>query len=321
MFKDTEEISGTIMTEDMPVTRELPFLAAVFSSMLCIVFGSNAVAIKISLSGLGAFTTAGFRFAMAALAIYLWARLTGRPFGLRKGQIRQVLVVSVLFTVQLSLLYLGLTKTNASRATLLINLQPFFVLILANYFVPGDQITKKKSLGLLLGFAGMASVFLGKEGITADVQIGDFLILNCAFLWACNAIYIKRIIHAFDFFHITLYPMIFSVPFFFLGALLWDSAMISYVDSEVLGALLYQGLITASFGFLAWNHMLQKYGAVALHSFIFLMPVAGVMLGGILLGEPITYNIVLALILIVSGILVVNLKTGKYTRIFSTKET
>jgi drug/metabolite transporter (DMT)-like permease len=258
---------------------------------------------------------------MASLAVYLWARLTGRPFVLGKGQMRQILIVAALFTVQLSLLYLGLTKTNASRATLLINLQPFFVLILANYFVPGDQITKKKSLGLLLGFAGMASVFLGKEGITADVQVGDFLILIFAFLWACMAVYIKRIIHAFDFFQITLYPMIFSVPFFFLGALLWDSAMISYVDTEVLGALLYQGLITASFGFLAWNHMLQKYGAVALHSFIFLMPVAGVMLGGILLGEPITYNLVLALILIVSGILVVNLKTEKYTRIFSTKDT
>ena len=117
MLKDTEEISGTIMTEDMPVTRELPFLAAVFSSMLCIVFGSNAVAIKISLSGLGAFTTAGLRFAMASLAIYLWARLTGRSFILRKGQMRQILIVAALFTVQLSLLYLGLTKTNASPST------------------------------------------------------------------------------------------------------------------------------------------------------------------------------------------------------------
>jgi drug/metabolite transporter (DMT)-like permease len=258
---------------------------------------------------------------MAALAIFLWARLTGRPFSLRKGQMRQILIVAALFTVQLSLLYLGLTKTNASRATLLINLQPFFVLFLAHYFVAGDRITKKKSLGLFLGFSGMASVFFGKEGVTAAVQVGDFLILIFAFLWACMAVYMKRIIHAFDFCHITLYPMIISVPCFFMGGLLWDSAMIAHVDSRVLGALLYQGLITASLGFLAWNHMLQKYGAVALHSFIFLMPVAGVMLGGIMLGEPITHNIVLALILIVSGILVVNLKTGKYIRVFSKKDT
>lgn len=310
-MKNEKEISGRTMAEGMPVNRELPFLAAVFSSVLCIIFGSNAVAIKISLSGLGAFTTAGLRFAMAALAIYLWARLTGRPFGLRKGQMRQILVVSVLFTVQLSFLYLGLTKTNASRSTLLMNLQPFFVLVLAHFFVPGDRMTKKKSLGLLLGFSGMASVFLGKEGVTADVQIGDFLILITAFLWACTAVYMKRVIHAFQSFQITLYPMVFSVPFFFLGALLWDDAMVSHVDSEVLGALFYQGLITASFGFLAWNHMLQKYGAVSLHSFIFLMPVAGVMLGCVLLGEPITHSIVLALILIVLGIVVVNLKTGE----------
>jgi hypothetical protein len=105
---------------------------------------------------------------------------------------RRLLIVSVLFTVQFSLLYFGLTKTNASRATLLINLQPFFVLVLAHCFVPGDRITKRKSLGLLLGFTGMASVFLGKEGVTTDVQIGDFSILISAFLWACNRGYSGR---------------------------------------------------------------------------------------------------------------------------------
>jgi len=54
--------------------------------------------------------------------------------------------------------------------------------------------------------------------------------------------------------------------------------------------------------------MLKKYGAVSLHSFIFIMPIAGVLLGGLVLGEPITPKILLALLLIVSGIFIVNLK-------------
>ncbi|PQP33469.1 EamA/RhaT family transporter, partial [Desulfobacteraceae bacterium SEEP-SAG9] len=88
----------------------------------------------------------------------------------------------------------GMSKTNASRGTLLINLQPFFVLFLAHYFIPGDRITKKKFLGLFMGFSGMALVLLGKKGVTADIQTGDFLILITAFVWACNTVYIKRII-------------------------------------------------------------------------------------------------------------------------------
>jgi drug/metabolite transporter (DMT)-like permease len=304
------------MIENTPNNQELPFLAAIFTSFLCIVFGANAVAIKISLSGLGAFTTAGLRFGTATFIIFLWAKITRHSFTIKKGQAHQLLIVSVLFTVQLSLLYFGLSKTNASRGTLLINLQPFFVLFLAHYFIPGDRITKKKILGLSMGFTGMALVFLGKKGITTDVQIGDFMIVITAFLWACNTAYIKRIINAFDPFQIVLYPMIFSVPFFFLAGFIWDSTMIGHVNLKVLVSLFYQAILTASFGFVAWNNMLQKYGAVSLHSFIFIMPIAGVILGGVVLGEPITFNILLALLLIVSGILVVNWKTKKYAPLF-----
>jgi drug/metabolite transporter (DMT)-like permease len=304
------------MIGEVPNNQELPLSAAVSTSMLCFGFGANAVAIKISLSGLGAFTTAGFRFSIAALAILLWAGITQRALCVKKGQAHQLLIISMLFTAQLGLLYLGLNRTNASRGTLLINLQPFFVLFLAHCFIPGDQITKRKILGLLVGFSGMTFVFLEKKGVTTDIQAGDFIILLTAFIWACNTVYTKKIIHAFDPFQIVLYPMIFSIPFFFLAGLLWDGTMIGHVNVTVLSALLYQSLVVASFGFVAWNSMLQKYGAVSLHSFLFIMPVSGVLLGGLVLGEPITLNILLALALIVSGILVVNVKAKKYAPLF-----
>lgn len=304
------------MIENTPNNQDVPFLAAMFTSLLCIVFGANAVAIKISLSGLGVFTTAGLRFGMAAVAIFLWAKITRRSFHIKKGQIYQLLIISALFTLQLSLLYLGLSKTNASRGTLLVNLQPFFVLFLAHYFIPGDRITKRKVLGVFMGFTGMAFVFLGKKGITTDVELGDVFILTAAFLWACNTAYTKRIINAFDPFQIVLYPMIVSVPFFFIAGFIWDSTMIIHMNLNVLGSLVYQGLLTGSFGFVAWNNMLQKYGAVSLHSFIFIMPIAGVVLGGVVLGEPITFNMVFALLLIVSGIVVVNFKTRTYAPLF-----
>ena len=165
------------MLEDTPNNQELPLLATIFTSMLCIGFGANAVAIKISLTGLGVFTTAGLRFSMATLAIFFWASVTRRSFALKKGQAHQLLIISMLFTVQLGLLYFGLNRTNASRGTLLVNLQPFFVLFLAHCFIPEDQITKKKILGLFMGFTGMAMVFLGKKDITTDIQTGDFIIL------------------------------------------------------------------------------------------------------------------------------------------------
>jgi len=299
------------MIDATPQNKDFSFLAASFTVFICMLFGANAVAIKISLEGIGVFTTAGIRFAIASVAIFLWAKITGRSFKINKDQILQLLVISIVFTIQLSLFYLGLSKSNASRGTLLVNFQPFFTLFLAHFFIPGDRITKRKIMGILLGFAGVAFVFLEKKGVASDFEVGDVMILTAAFLWSCNAVYTKRIISAFKPFQIALFPMIFSVPFFFLEGVLWDHHMIVFIDSKIIGAMVYQSLVTASFGFVVWNSLLQRYGAVALHSFIFIMPISGVLLGGLILGEPLTVNILIAMLLIVAGILMTHIKQKK----------
>ena len=296
--------------------QEFSFFVGIFSAFLCVIFGSNAVAIKFSFSGLGVFTTAAIRFSIAAIAIYIWARTTGQSLVLKKGQLCQVLILAALFAVQLSMFYFGISKSNASRGTLISNLLPFWILFLAHFFIPGDRITRRKLFGILLGFSGVAFMFAEKKGVTADFRTGDLIILSATVIWSCSVIYLKRIISAFSAFQITLYSMVFSVPVFLLEALLWDTPMISKLDFKIIGAVLYQSLITATFGFVTWNMLLQKYGAVALHSFIFIMPIAGVALGGLVLGEPITSKLLIALALIVAGILVVHLKPRKEAPVY-----
>jgi drug/metabolite transporter (DMT)-like permease len=262
--------------------------------------------VKIAFSGIGIFTSAAIRFGIASVAIFIWAMTTGQTIVLKKGQIHQVLIFSLLFTVQLSLFYLGLSKSNASRGTLLANLVPFFILFLAHFFIPGDRITKRKLLGILLGFGGVIFMFIDEEAIHAGFRTGDLIILCAVSIWSCATVYLKRIIGTFSPFQLVMYSTLFSVPLFLAAALLWDNAMIFQLNAAVIGAILYQSLITASFGFVAWNTMLKKYGAVSLHSFMFIMPIAGVALGGLVLGEPISLKILLALAFIVFGILVVH---------------
>jgi drug/metabolite transporter (DMT)-like permease len=290
---------------------DFSIFASILSAFLCVVFGANAVAIKLAFSGVGVFTSAAIRFSIAALAIWVWARTSGKPLAPTKGRFYLLLIFAALFTAQLSLFNLGLSKSNASRGTLISNLLPFWVLFLAHFFVPGDRITRRKFVGILLGFSGVAFMFAEKKGVTDAFKVGDLIILSATIVWACNVIYVKRIIGFFSPFQVTFYAMIFSVPLFLLEAFLWDTPMVFKLDFKVIGALLYQSLITAAFGFVTWNKLLQEYGAVALHSFIFLMPIAGVALGGLVLGEPITSKIIAALALIVAGIMVVHVKPGK----------
>ncbi|RPJ79865.1 MAG: DMT family transporter [Deltaproteobacteria bacterium] len=286
---------------------EPSFLATLAIIGICTTFGANTVFVKITLSGMGAFTTAGSRFFIASMTITLWALLTKRSILIKKTQIKEMLILSVIFICQLGLFNLGLSLTYASRGSLIINLQPFFVLILAHFFIPGDSFTSKKLVGILLGFAGVTIMFLQKDGISSDLRSGDFLMLASVFLWAINAIYTKKIISGFKPFQLVLYPGILSVPFFFLAGYLWDTQMFGTINLKVFGSLLYQSLITASFGFVVWINMLQKYGAVTLHSYIFIIPISGVLLGGFLLDEPVgTVNIILASLLIAAGIVIVH---------------
>jgi len=298
-------------TATMPSNPNVGLRAGVAIILLCILFGANVVAIKVTYEGFGVFSAACLRFGMAAMTIALWALLGGRSFRLADGQWKPLLIYSILFTVQLSLFYVGLSRTYASRGTLLINMLPFFVLILAHFFIPGDRITRRKLIGLILGFGGVVCVFSGKEVLTGDIRSGDGLVFLATCIWAGNAVYIKRVISTFNPFHIVFYSMLFSLPFFLIGACWFDDVVLKTFSWRALAALFYQTFVTASFGFIAWNSLLKTYGAVTLHSFVFIMPLVGLVLSGWLLSEPLSPNLWLALILIVAGILVVHFRTSE----------
>jgi drug/metabolite transporter (DMT)-like permease len=287
--------------------NSLPLGASLYATFLCVLFGANATAIKISLGGFGIFTVAGLRFSIAAMALVIWAALTRKPLALNnRKQVFQMWILSLIFTIQISCFYIGLSKTTASHGTLISNLLPFIVLILAHFYIPGDRITMKKSIGIAFGFSGVLCLLLDQGGLSGNIHRGDSFVLVAVFLWGCNAIYLKRIIADFHAVQVTVYPMIFSIPFFFLGGWLWDAPMVGTMDMSIFLSMLYQSLVTAAYGFISWNLMLQKFGATAVHTFIFIMPISGVFFGVCLLGEPLTTALVISIVLIVTGIMVVH---------------
>jgi drug/metabolite transporter (DMT)-like permease len=264
------------------------------------------VAIKISLTGLGVFTTAGLRFGIAAVVIFFWAKLTGKPVRLTSHQLQLMLILGVIFYVQLSLFYLGLSRTTASHGTLIANILPFVVLVLAHFFIKEERISTKKVVGLVFGFCGVL-LLLGDAGhMEQEVLRGDLFVLAAVMIWGGNAIYTKRIIGSFHPIQITLYPLAVAAPLFLVTALFFDQEMVRYVDASILGAMAYQTFVTASFGLIGWMMMIKRYGATTLHSFIFIMPISGVFFGVLILGEPLTKNLIGSILLVTVGLIVVN---------------
>ena len=227
------------MTAERPVIKDLPVMGFFFSAFLSFLFGANTIAIKISLTGLGIFSKAAIRFSLAAVTILAWALATHQPIAIRKGQIHQLVILSIIFSIQLALFYFGIRKTYASRGTLLANMQPFFVLILAHIFIPGDRITGKKLIGMLLAFTGVAFVLLQRQGVASDLKTGDIIVLCAAFLWACNGVYTKKVLVGLQPYQVVLYPMLIASPLLFAGAWLAGETIPSHLDRDVILAVMY----------------------------------------------------------------------------------
>ncbi len=287
--------------------------AALFIIFLCMLFGGNGVAMKLGYTGLDPYTSAGIRFTLASSLLIFWAKYKQIPLKLDASQIRMISIQCVLFLVQAAGFHLGLNHTTASHGALIANVLPFMVLILAHFFIPGDRITLKKAVGIILGFVGVVVLFFDEPDMNSDLQKGDILVMGAVVCWSISAVYVKRIIDRFNATQITLYPMSFSIPFFFIIGYIWDAPMVTDVTPTVVMAIFYQGAITAAFGFVAWNTMLQRFGATALHSFVFTVPLAGVTFGVLFLNEPVTPHLLTAIVCIVAGIVVVNMKRRKKT--------
>jgi len=306
-----QDKGGPLKTDVNDLTSEatnhgLPLGTSLYVAFLCILFGANAVAIKISLTGLGVFTTAGLRFALASITIFLWARYTGKPLAINLTQLRQLILLSITFFTQISLFSFGLARTTASHGTLIGNILPFMVMILAHFFIPGDRINLRKISGLILGFSGVVLLLLDSITMTGRMLQGDMLVLMAVLFWSCNVVYIKKIVEKLHPVQVTIYPMIMIAPLFLFCGFLFDEPMVRFIDATIIKAMLYQTFVTTSFGFVAWNTMIRKFGASTLHSFIFIMPISGVFLGVVLLDEPLTANLIFSIVLVVTGLIVVN---------------
>ena len=111
----------------------------------------------------------------------------GLPFAYGGRARLFILAQGAAFTANQVLLYLGLAETTAGRGAILLNVQPFFTLLLLPLFVPTERLDSRRLLGTVVAFAGVVFV-LAERGVSGGTWIGDLLVLAAAALWTSNVI-------------------------------------------------------------------------------------------------------------------------------------
>ena len=292
-----------------PIGRKSVLLALAVS----VIRGGNQVALKFALVAFAPFWTALGRMAIGAVAVGCWSRLRGIPLLPRPDERNALVSLGVLFTLQIGLMHYGADFTSPAYATVLMNSNPIFTSFFAHFAVPGDRLSQRRLLGLVIAFAGVCVVFLGRpEARLASAPLfGNLLLLISSILVAMRTIYTQRVVQRIKPEKTALWQMIFSLPLF-LAAALWDvSGPREAVDWRALSAVFYQGVIVGGLGFTVWAHLLRHHAPGPLTFFNFTVPLFGVALSAVMMGEAVTSRLIFGAAAVFIGIWLATATTRK----------
>lgn len=292
--------------EDPKLGDKLDAKAAILLTVLCLIWGLNAVAMKYATAGIAPIFCAGLRSLIATICLMGW--MAFRRITLFPGHLKDGVIVGLLFGAEFALLYIAILYTTASSAWILLYTSPFFHALGAHFFLTGDRLTVAKSTGLFLSFAGIIILLSKHLGLPSVPQLaGDLLALSAAAFWALTTVYIKRrLVAAVSPYHTLFYQVLFSTPFLFLFSVAYQETPIQTMDWLILLSLVYQGVLVAFVSYLGWFFLVHSYAVSRLSSFTFLTPVFATIAGVGLLNEPLTLRLIVSLMMVSLGIYIVN---------------
>jgi len=276
-------------------------------------------------------TGAWLRYIVTMVLFYLWfatRALQGKkvnwlPTGRQTWKTLTLIGLTGVLGYQIFFMH-GMQFTAAGDASLIITFNPIFTVLLAAPLL-GQPISRKMFVGLACGFVGVA-VVTGWSPNTdipfEDRILGDFMILLASLNWAMTTNMTKRMMErrkgeaeASTLEIVVWYSLIGTVMLTPLAA--WETWKYGLPEPTMTDwyAILYLGALSTVLAYYWFAMGIEKLGATAAASYVFLVPVFGVLGGVWLLDEKVGWTLIVGFILIVSGVRLVQreserLRTG-----------
>lgn len=303
-----------------PLKRRPALNARVWTAFIALTFiwGASFLWIKVAVEDMGAYSLVAFRivFGVIGLVPFLLIKKPAMPRGR---------------TTWIALIFLGLTSSSApwlliswaeetidsALATVLNSMVPLFTILIAHFTLHDDRITRNRLIGLLIGFLGVVTLSQrgGGDGLSwfgsRAHLAGQLAMLGAAFLYAVSGIIARRYLR-----HLTALVQAFW-SMLIGAAALWISLPVLGVSLQVSRnpvtwmGVVWLGILGAGIASMLFYFMLHAIGPTRASLVTYSIPVVGVSLGVLVLGEPLDMFLVSGMILIVAGVSVVNRKSSR----------
>jgi len=279
---------------------------------MTVAFGLSFVATKYALRGFEPLLLALLRFSLAGGILWVVWRLRRGPERVSRGELGRLAALGFIsLTVYFSFENLGIARTSASEAAILIATIPLFVVIL-NTFTLRERNTARQWAGIALSFAGIAAlVLLGGGGTggggTGGGLTGNLLVLAASLSAAVYSILARRLLVSRPALFVTTFQNLFGA-LFMLPLALAEAALVGVRQPTpgAAGGVLFLTVVCSITAFLLLNYAFRFIPASKVAVFINLTPIVAVASAYVLLGERFTPGQAAAAVVVVAGVWLTN---------------
>jgi drug/metabolite transporter (DMT)-like permease len=299
-------------TEPQELHPPRALVLAAFATVY-VVWGSTYLAMRVAIETLPPFLMAGCRFLAAGGVLFALLRFRGAPPpGIAHWQ--NGMISGFLLLVTGNGLVVWAEQTVPSGLTaLLVGLTPaWFALI--DWLMPGGQRPQMRAIvGILVGFGGMTLLVLPHHTPAQGASLnpwGVLALVAAGISWAGGSLFSKHHSRTESPWMTAALQMLCGGAALIVLALLtgeFKQGNLSHVSTQSLSALLYLIVFGSWIGFSAyvWLLMVSKPSHVATYAYV--NPVIALLLGSILLGEPLDGRVLLAAAIILAGVVIITL--------------
>jgi drug/metabolite transporter (DMT)-like permease len=274
-------------------------------------WGSSYLFIKIGVDhGLQPFTLIMFRLLIGFALLASVVAVAREPLPREPRMYGHLFVMGVInIAIPFGLITFAerIPSIDSSLASVINSAVPLFVIVIAALFLKGETVTVNRLVGLVVGFVGVAIlVGLDVTDLGSANAVGELALIGATVSYAIGNVYAKAHVHGLR----PMIPALFQVFFGLLvtGTLAFATERPLAVawQPEAIFAVVWLGLLGSGVAYLSYFRILQHWGATRTSMVAYLLPVYGIVLGALVLAEPIAPSTLLGAILVIGGIAIVN---------------
>jgi drug/metabolite transporter (DMT)-like permease len=275
--------------------------------LLGTIWGSSYLFIKVAVGEVPVFTLVAGRLIVSAIILWAVLRILGRSLP-RSRSLWGAYTVMGFFsgTLPYALITWGEQHISSGLAALLQATMPIFTVLLAHFLSHDERLTPKRVLGVLAGFAGVGILLLPdlRQGVQANL-LGQLAIVVSSISYGGAAIFARRRLRGQP-------PLVSAAGQLAMGAvltlplaLLLDYPFDLAPSLAALGSWLGLTLLGTVVAYVIYYTLLEKTSATFVSTVTYIIPVNGLILGAIVLGEALTPVVLVSSALILLGVLLV----------------